>query len=646
MTFEDIVSARPADKLKVFIMSWNMGNAPQSGIEYVLSQKEATTEFDIIVFGLQESTYKTKDGVDCVTQLTANIGAILGTSFFKVKHAQRAQMQLFVYAKQDLLPRISNVQFSVENTGFLHVFPNKGGILVTVQVDGTKLAFISCHLTAHEGVKHCEERNASIAEIFGGVRAGDQRWDVAEQFHHVFWMGDMNYRTTFDTTNLPANTKKNIKELNEVALQLEKSGKSAKTSVQQASSSSPKGSKRDSTTSNNNSDSDSDGEEETLMPKSNKDQSEKARKKAEWKEQHKKTMDMVVAEKWEDILALDELNREIAAGRVLNNFTALQPSFPPTFKRTRQESIQRIANGAKGGKEWDLLPEICSDAKRAVSTFYHHKRIPSFTDRILFKSLPAFKSNLVNHFFESCEQAVSSDHKPVRAGFEVTLVKGDDDILVDRNLLRWKGKVSSATSGSRSDAQILRMTFSDMKGENLEEMDSQLTGGKSDPYIVITTDPGALLLYKGTLNGDFEGVRSSIIYHELNPVWKETIDIGLASIDLRGLCRNASLIISVWDYDRTNADDLIGVMSIPIADILAQHAIGSSYSFNQALHSCTEIMGKLSGKITVQGTFDSLMTAYESLHGDRDNTERYVKLSEAMREKASLSQVNCGCTIA
>ena len=92
----------------------------------------------------------------------------------------------------------------------------------------------------------------------------------------------MNYRTTFDTTNLPANTKKNIKELNEVALQLEKSGKSAKTSVQQASSSSPKGSKRDSTTSNNNSDSDSDGEEETLMPKSNKDQSEKARKKAEW----------------------------------------------------------------------------------------------------------------------------------------------------------------------------------------------------------------------------------------------------------------------------------------------------------------------------------------------------------------------------
>lgn len=58
-----------------------------------------------------------------------------------------------------------------------------------MQVDGTKLAFISCHLAAHEGIKHCEERNASIAEILGGVRAGDERFDVSEQFHHLFWMG-------------------------------------------------------------------------------------------------------------------------------------------------------------------------------------------------------------------------------------------------------------------------------------------------------------------------------------------------------------------------------------------------------------------------------------------------------------------------
>lgn len=61
--------------------------------------------------------------------------------------------------------------------------------MITLEVDGTRLAFVSCHLTAHEGVNYCEQRNASIVEILGGVRAGDKDIDVTEQFHHIFWMG-------------------------------------------------------------------------------------------------------------------------------------------------------------------------------------------------------------------------------------------------------------------------------------------------------------------------------------------------------------------------------------------------------------------------------------------------------------------------
>jgi hypothetical protein len=60
---------------------------------------------------------------------------------------------------------------------------------VSFHLDGTRLAFVSCHLAAHEGVHHCEQRNASIVEILGGVRAGDTNIDITEQFHHVFWMG-------------------------------------------------------------------------------------------------------------------------------------------------------------------------------------------------------------------------------------------------------------------------------------------------------------------------------------------------------------------------------------------------------------------------------------------------------------------------
>ena len=48
---------------------------------------------------------------------------------------------------------------------------------------------------------------------------------------------------------------------------------------------------------------------------------------------------MIVKEQWEELLQLDELNRELSSGRVLNDFHALQPTFPPTFKRIRHKDI-------------------------------------------------------------------------------------------------------------------------------------------------------------------------------------------------------------------------------------------------------------------------------------------------------------------
>lgn len=175
-----------ADALQIFVTSWNMGNAQHQGFETVFKEKDALNKFDIFVLGLQESTYSTE--LDSISHLKSQLEDLF-KNYYIVKHCYRAQLQLYVFAKTSLKPRISNVEESIENTGFLGVFPNKGGLLVAFHVDGTKFAFVSCHLAAHEGIKYCEARNASIIEILGGVRAGDRRYDITEQFHHVFWMG-------------------------------------------------------------------------------------------------------------------------------------------------------------------------------------------------------------------------------------------------------------------------------------------------------------------------------------------------------------------------------------------------------------------------------------------------------------------------
>ncbi len=44
-------------------------------------------------------------------------------------------------------------------------------------------------------------RNESVKEILGGLSGGaNEELDIPSQFHHVFFMGDMNYRITFDTS--------------------------------------------------------------------------------------------------------------------------------------------------------------------------------------------------------------------------------------------------------------------------------------------------------------------------------------------------------------------------------------------------------------------------------------------------------------
>ena len=98
-------------------------------------------------------------------------------------------MQLLVFCRREIFFAIKSVEESGENTGFLSIFPNKGGQCITLVVGQTSLAFISCHLAAHEGPKKCLQRNESVEEILGGVRSGDRRFDPTLTFHHTFWMG-------------------------------------------------------------------------------------------------------------------------------------------------------------------------------------------------------------------------------------------------------------------------------------------------------------------------------------------------------------------------------------------------------------------------------------------------------------------------
>jgi hypothetical protein len=132
-----------------------------------------------------------------------------------------------VFIRKDIKSLVTNIEKYAENTGFLHVFPNKGGICMSLKVRGTTLAFVSCHLTAHEGADKCYMRNESVKEILGGIRVGKSQYDIVNTSHHVIWMGDMNYRITFDTetpgdiVNIPKNLDEDNDKVKQIISDLE-----------------------------------------------------------------------------------------------------------------------------------------------------------------------------------------------------------------------------------------------------------------------------------------------------------------------------------------------------------------------------------------------------------------------------------------
>ncbi|KAJ0403364.1 hypothetical protein P43SY_007115 [Pythium insidiosum] len=69
---------------------------------------------------------------------------------------------------------------------------SKGGVAVALMVNQTSIVFVNCHLDARNDVYRREQirnLNANLGKVMG-----NPNFDLTEQFHHVVWMGDLNYR--------------------------------------------------------------------------------------------------------------------------------------------------------------------------------------------------------------------------------------------------------------------------------------------------------------------------------------------------------------------------------------------------------------------------------------------------------------------
>jgi hypothetical protein len=268
---------------------------------------------------------------ECRHHVNKAMSTCLGENYTKIVDVHVMQMRLHIYVRNVHAPHIHLPEHSSENVGIGHVLGNKGGQVAKFQLYGQSFGFVSCHLPAHEGEKHALERDRAVADIMRGTKLMYKHLDVASQFSHVFWMGDLNYRV-------------NIKTIPEYELDFEKEPHSKRT--------------------------------------------KKANHEKEWS----KVSELVAAEEFDVLHKADELSTRMADKKVFVGWSTQPPNFKPTFK-----------------------------VKKAYDLAYNNKRVPSWCDRVLWKSLPGFASFITPTLYESCPGYKTSDHKPVRAGFTVRL---------------------------------------------------------------------------------------------------------------------------------------------------------------------------------------------------------------------------------
>mmetsp|Transcript_6060 Transcript_6060/g.11326 ORF Transcript_6060/g.11326 Transcript_6060/m.11326 type:complete len:669 (+) Transcript_6060:612-2618(+) len=305
--------------------------------------------------------------------------AQLGDQFHLVASEVLLQMRMVVLVRAELRGALTEVKGKDAATGLGNVVGNKGGLAVLLRLWDTRLCFVACHLAAHQN--KLEDRNENVRMILRSIRVGNKELDMHHQARHTLWMGDMNYRLDMQQ---PSHAE-------------------------------------------------------------------------DWEA----AMELMQRHKWRELMEADQLRRAMHA-HILSGFQEGEVRFAPTFKLYRKLDKPKAADehdgdagdaptawtqaspftrglgqrlssfgtctptsSQRGAAVLTAAPEAASSKGGEVTLEngkrqgYSKKRVPAYTDRVLWHSLPGTAHELQQTDYQAVPDTNTSDHTPVWASFRM-----------------------------------------------------------------------------------------------------------------------------------------------------------------------------------------------------------------------------------
>lgn len=204
LAYSKVPSWTPSESLSLFTATWNVGNSPPPSSPAEMSAWLPPGHV-IYAVAVQECGYSPRfDWQTARDDFIATIVQHLGTPYTLLKYHSLWDIRLAIFVANEYVPRVSDVTFDSVPTGVANLMGNKGGVLTTMQIDHTSVCFVAVHLAAHQD--KTSARNDNFKEIVKRAKVGrpfmfngGNHIDVLNQFDHVVWLGDLNYRISFGT---------------------------------------------------------------------------------------------------------------------------------------------------------------------------------------------------------------------------------------------------------------------------------------------------------------------------------------------------------------------------------------------------------------------------------------------------------------
>lgn len=419
---------------------------------------------------------------------------------------------LTIFVKNSLLSAVSHVRSDTANVGLGGVAGNKGAIGTRFSVYDTQFVILNSHLAAHHG--EVQRRNEDFVSIAGSLRLLRDGPDVdilSSVVHHVFWMGDLNYRINLER-------------------------------------------------------------DEVLSLANERD--------------------------WERLRDADQLSAAMRDFDAFGEFSEGLLDFPPTY---RYERGTRTYSAAK-------------------------MRIPSWCDRILWRSLPGTRAKVERYW--SADAIMTSDHSPVVATITADLVhttgvRALEDVgsgVTDVSSGHSPSPLSSSSSPPPS-LSGLRIVVTRLSAESIPDMNygsrrvavakalnlqTRLSfrkhedlgdGQHADPYCVFHGSAVAEL--------DEGEYRTPTIAASQNPAWvaEDIPEVHLADIDMEVL-RRMYLTVTVKDEDFGSRDDIVGsvILWLGAGDWSDDNSLRAPVEFQKPIMLAGRRQGTLSGAYTIEGS--------------------------------------------